>query len=225
MSSQSAPPPSSSPSPGILLAALDQQSYFDEQYTRLIDHLASCATLQRASKPTGAINYLSTNTPSAILITDAGVTKRKHAAVLAKVAEYVRSGGTAVFAGHFSSFVIPSDFNSVFPAQFGLPWQRGDYQRTTVQLNDDVLHVRKEGLASSYSQKAMFLKDVRPHEALYRPAEDSVRESSVFTKAPIEDKRQAAVAFGKVGEGSVGFLGDVNAEIESDAVVAAMCGV
>ena len=225
MSSATAAPPSSSPSPRILLLALDRQPYFDEQYARLIDHLASRAILQRASKPAGAINYLSTNTPTAILITDAGVTKRKHAAVLAKVVEFVRSGGTAVFAGHFSSFCRPSDLNSMFPAQFGLPWQNGDYHRTTVRLNDEVPHVKKEGLATSYSQKAMFLKYVRPHETLYRPAEDSILESNVFPRLPIEDKMQAAAAFGKVGEGWVGFLGDVNAELESDAVVAAMCGL
>ena len=225
MSSAITPPPSSSSSPRILLLALDQQPFFDELYTRLIDHLASRATLQRASKPTGAVNYLRTNTPTAILITDPGVTQGKHAAVMAKVTEYVLSGGTAVFAGLFSSFCPPSDLDSMFPAQFGLPWQNGVYHRTTVRLNDHVPHIEKNGLATSYSQKAVFLKGVRPHETLYRPAEDSVLESLVFPSVPIEDKTQAAAAFAKVGEGWVGFLGDVNAEVESDAVVAAMCGV
>jgi hypothetical protein len=56
-------------SPRILLLSLDRQPFFDDMYERLIDTLVSKATIQRASKPTAALNYLSTTTPTRIVVT------------------------------------------------------------------------------------------------------------------------------------------------------------
>ena len=211
--------------PRIFLLSLSQQPFFDEQYSRLIDKLALHATLQRASKPTAAINYLANNRPAAVLITDEGITIPKYAAVLEKVAVYARSGGTVVFMGHFSSFVHPEDLENLFRTHFDLPWKRGDYYRTTVHLSPDVPHIAKAGLPAAYSQKTLFLKNVASDAALYSPSSESVTQSLVFPSQPVTDLSQAAVAFGKVGEGWVGYLGDVNAEVGSDAVIMAMCGL
>jgi hypothetical protein len=76
------------------------------------------------------------------------------------------------------------------------------------------------GLAASlpacYSQKAVFLKNVEDAAAWYRPSKDSVIESLMA---------QTPVALAKVGEGKLGYVGDVNKEEGSDAVVLAMCGL
>lgn len=63
-------------------------------------------------------------------------------------------------------------------------------------------------LALSYSQTALFVKNVDRLSVWY-----AERGSS----------RQAAVAFTRVGEGRLGYFGDVNGEEMSTAVVMAMC--
>jgi hypothetical protein len=61
--------------PHIFLLSLDKQPFFDDMYAHLIDAIASKATIQRASQRTSALTYLSTNKPTAIIITDPGITK------------------------------------------------------------------------------------------------------------------------------------------------------
>ena len=46
-----------------------------------------------------------------------------------------------------------------------------------------------------------------------------------FGPGPIEDKAEAPVVFSKVGEGFLGYTGDVNAEEETTVVVLAMLGL
>jgi hypothetical protein len=100
-----------------------------------------------------------------------------------------------------------------------------DYHRTTVHLNQRVQQVSKLALPAAYSQKAVFLKNVAPDAALYLPSMDSVTESHVFPSEPVKNREQAPVAFTAVGEGWLGYVGDANAETESDAVILAMCGL
>jgi hypothetical protein len=211
--------------PRIFFLSLDKQPFFDDMYAHLIDAIASKATIQRASQRTSALTYLSTNTPTAIIITDPGITKAAHSAVLEKVISYVRSGGIAIFAGHFSGFIRPTDLDRHFRSPWNLPWQFGDYHRTTVYLNQRVQQVSKLALPAEYSQKAVFLKNVAPDAALYLPSMDSVTESHVFPSEPVKNREQTPVAFTAVEEGWLGYVGDVNAETESDAVILAMCGL
>jgi hypothetical protein len=145
--------------------------------------------------------------------------------VLEKVISYVRSGGTAIFAGHFSGFIRPADLNRLFRSHWNLPWEFGDYHRTTVYLNQRVQQGSKLALPAAYSQKAVFLKNVAPDAALYLPSTDSVTESHVFPSEPVKNREQTPVAFTAVGEGWLGYVGDVNAETASDDVILAMCGL
>ena len=80
------------------------------------------------------------------------------------------------------------------------------------------------GLPEKYSQKAVFLKNVAKEAAVYLPSRDSRIESAVFSPEPV-DCEQTPVVLAKVGEGWLGYVGDVNAESESDRVVLAMCGL
>ena len=210
--------------PQILLLSLDRQPFFDDMYKRLINTLVSKATIQRASKLNAALNYLSTTTPTRIIITDPGITQPAHSAVLEKVVSYVRDGGIAILAFHFSGSIRPLDLNSFFRSYWNLPWEFGDYHRTTVHLNQRVPQVPKLNLPAAYSQKAVFLKNVAPNAALYLPDRNSMTESHVFPSEPV-DVEQTPVAFAPVGEGWLGYVGDVNTEEGSDAVILAMCGL
>ena len=194
----------------ILFLSLDHQAWSDDDYSYLIDAVTSKAKLVRAKMPETALKYLANNTPRAIFVTDAAITKKKHAAVLRAVVSYVREqGGTLVLGATFSTFVKPADLASFFASNFSLPWKSADYQRTDVRLNERARTMSTHGLPVGYSQKALLLKGVSPDAALYFSGKDS--------KTP--------AAFAPVGSGWLGYLGDVNQEHGTDDVVLAMCGL
>ncbi|KAJ9645261.1 hypothetical protein H2201_005607 [Coniosporium apollinis] len=211
--------------PRILLLSLANKEWFDEMYSRLINTLAEGATLQRASKPDAALRYLANNTPQAILVTDAGLAERNHSAVLARVVEYARSGGIVVVGCMFSSFMSRPKMEAFFRDGWNLPWRYGDYHRTDVHLNRRVRQINKMFLAPTYSQKAVFLDNVAADAALYLPNTESWTQSHVFINEPVRDIQQSPVVYAAVGEGWLGYVGDVNAEEASDNVVLAMCGL
>ena len=76
-------------------------------------------------------------------------------------------------------------------------------------------------LPNSYSQKAVFLAHVARDDSVYLPSSDSVTQSLVFPPSPA-NQNEAAVAFTKVGEGWLGYIGDVNNEQGSQVVIHSM---
>ena len=83
-------------------------------------------------------------------------------------------------------------------------------------------------LLPEYSQKAQFVKNVASGDMWYKPDSNLAVESVVWALvngyreiANIEG--EIAVAFAKVGDGRLGYLGDVNAEAGLDIVMLAMC--
>ncbi|KAI9716442.1 MAG: hypothetical protein M1812_005337 [Candelaria pacifica] len=220
--------PNNASRPTIFLLALDQQSFWDELYSNLVDSLAAKATIKRAVKPQPALTYLTNNTPSAIIVTDPAIVKSKATtnAVRDKVIEYARGGGIVVLATLFSSFVRPDDLSNWFRTSWDLPWESGDYHRTTVHLDSEcrMRQLNQTVLPEEYSQKAVFLKNVAKDDAVYLPSANSRIESMVFAPSPVECE-QTPVVFAKIGEGWLGYIGDVNNESGSQAVVLAMCGL
>ncbi|KAK2879543.1 hypothetical protein FQN49_000763 [Arthroderma sp. PD_2] len=209
--------------PCIFLLSLETESFFEEIYKKLLDGLLSKAKVQRATKPAPTIKYLSENTPNATLITDPSITETRYSAVLEKVITYARNGGTVIFGGLFSTFVTPDRLDRFFDFSWGIPWKYGDYHRTTVYVNVHCQGMETKGLPASYSQKAVFLKNVSPECAVYSPTKNSVTESLVFASQPVGDLSQKPVVFAAYGQGWVGYVGDVNGEEGSHAAVLAMC--
>lgn len=135
------------------------------------------------------------------------------------IKEFLNSGGTLIFCGMFSSTIGPLDANKFFK-KLGLPWKFGDYCRTTDHITP--IAASLGGFPESYSNKATRLENVAPSDRLYTPTADSRVQSFVFAAEPVET-REAAVAFGKCGGGYVGYIGDVNDEVESALVVKRLC--
>lgn len=220
----------SSPKPRVLLISLNNQPFFDDMFANLINAISDRAQMQRAKKAAPAIRALAEDPrPAAVLVTDEGLTLAKNAAVWDSVLAYVCGGGTAVVMGTFSSFVKPNQIKPFF-AKANLEWASGDYHRTTLHLNLEAVvpGVGMEPaltLAKSYSQKALNLKNVARDAAWYLPNNESVTESAVFPPTRIESMEQTPVAFASVGDGKLGYLGDVNAEAASDKAILAMCGL
>jgi len=137
--------------------------------------------------------------------------------------DYVRGGGILVLMGNFSSTIRPKDLDKFFQ-EAGLPWTHAEYLRTTVHRNDS-RETSHTSLPSSYSQKAVFLANVSVNDAWYLPTDASRTESLVFHSKRIHDLQQTPIALTGIGKGKLGYVGDVNGEECSDAVVLAMCGL
>ncbi|KAE8414615.1 hypothetical protein BDV36DRAFT_286028 [Aspergillus pseudocaelatus] len=195
-------------------------------YAPLITALRSKAEFQRAETTTSAIQFLAQHPePSVILITDEALTLPKNKAVWEAVLEYVRRGGTAVIMGHFPSFVRPNSLKPFF-SQAGLNWETGPYHRTTLAINQTAVGVANaQKLPQRYSQKAVFVKNVVPGDMWYKTDDDSVVESLVFSPTSVNTAGETPVALANVGTGKLGYVGDVNAEEGSNAVILAMCGL
>ncbi|KAI5854486.1 hypothetical protein GGS23DRAFT_590703 [Durotheca rogersii] len=212
--------------PRIVLISLNWQPYFDEAYGSLLTELGSKASLQRAKKTGSAIRLLSEQPqPYAALITDEALTNAKNARVWEAVLQYVRQGGTSVIMGLFASYVKPMAIKPFF-AKAGLQWEVGSYHRTTLVLNREVVaNDLATKLPPQYSQKAVFVKNVAFTDAWYHTDENSVVESRVFAPTNANIAGETAVALASIGRGKLRYVGDVNTEKGSFAVILAMCGL
>lgn len=117
-----------------------------------------------------------------------------------------------------------------WPGWFGRTWQCSDYRRTThecrAKSRDDVhwceWYPEAEGsVTAGINVKAVMLKGVAAEDVLFGTSDSSVSHSLVpFMAGQEVEEGLAAVALGKVGEGSVSFFGDLNAENDTCAIMA-----
>ena len=193
----------------ILVLCLNYKEIFVDVFRSFLSSITARAAMEWARTPAAALALLNRQPPpSVILVADAAVARQRK--MLERVIDLLRGGATVVLAGCFSSMASPGQLNRLF-ATMGLPWERGWYERKTVSLNRDAVGGRRASrLPSAYSQKAVFLKNVDRSAAWYTAGGAA---------------GQAAVVFAKVGSGRLGYVGDVNGEEGSDAVVLAMCGL
>lgn len=213
--------------PVILLLSLAFRSFFDESYSSLIDKLDKTAQLKRAKTASGAIQYLDTNNPKAILITDEGLMTEENRPVLGKVVSYVRGGGLVIFGLHFPCFIDIDDIDKIFTENFGLPWQRGQYGRSEYQLNSSCSlpsGVVLNSLPAPYSMKVLQVKDARPHEKIFLPVTNPETQSLGFSPKYV-NRAEAAVVGAKVGNGYLVYAGDVNPGEGSDKIILTLCGL
>jgi hypothetical protein len=219
----------SAATPVILVFSLGDPSYrtlLQDVHGHLMNKLAEKSDLKQAGNAQDALDLINgDNDPRGIFVTDPGITTTRNNIVSDKVVEFARNGGTVVLGGLFSSFIRPSDLHTYFNSKWGLPWKAGSYHRTTVTLNRLAEGLPGGNLASSYSQKAVFLANVDSKAAWYLPTEDSVIESHVFLPEPVANSSETPVVFTKVGKGWLGYVGDVNGEEDTDAVVLGMLGL
>ncbi|KAJ5930630.1 hypothetical protein N7466_006123 [Penicillium verhagenii] len=213
--------------PNILLLSLAYRSYLDETYTTLLNHLLAVSTVKRAKTAPAALRVLQNTTFKAILITDEGLTQPSPAnrEVLAKIKAYIKAGGLAIIGLHFPNFTNRDQFDHFFKGM-GVPWQRGDYTRTTFQFVPEATvpaSLRLEALPGPYSMKALHVRGARCQEKMFVPVEGAVTQSLVFGAEGV-DEMQAGVVGARIGMGDLVYCGDVNGEEGSDAVMLALCG-
>jgi hypothetical protein len=202
--------------PEILLLSLAYLDFLDEVYAPLLDALTKSARLKRVKTANAALRYLEDNNPRAIIITDQGLTDWRHHEVLRKVETYIRYGGLAIIGLHFCSFTTQDVFDNFFAYGFGLPWERGNYERTDFKHNpsgDLPPGTKPSSLPKPFSMKVLHVKGARPSEKIFVPVK------------AYSDDPQAAVAAARIGSGYLVYCGDVNGEEGTDRIILSLCGL
>lgn len=171
---------------------------------------------------------------SAVILADGALTQEaRYDKLRLKLVDYASGGGTVIFGATFASFIRPDKFDSFMWESWGLLWRFGDCYRTVVHLNkdnDSEIYKRfteDTRLTASYSQKAVFLKFVLPEQKLYAPNEQSRTQSMFFIPRGVNHSWRTSVCWTKTvcQGGWLGYVGDVNCEKESTAIILSMCGL
>ena len=209
----------------VLLLSLENQEFFSSIYGDFLKAIRAKVKVVQAKSLTEALPLLSLPDLAAIFVTDPGIVKRKNRKAATKLAEYVKSGGSAAIGGNFASFVSGREMEAFFRQTFDLNWTYGAYHRTTFALNpSNEVVARNPSLANAYSMKTLHLGGISPEMAMYKPSEESRLESLVFAPVKIKNTLEAPAVCTRVGQGYLGFLGDVNGEIFSTNTLLAMLG-
>ena len=112
-------------------------------------------------------------------------------------------------------------------ATFRRQWKDGDYHRTTFARNEAFNTVfgnqLYQALVSSYCVKALHVKHVPYNARVYSLTTESRTQSHVIPATSV-DLDQSPAVFTKCGEGFLGYIGDVNNEDGSRALLLAMIG-
>lgn len=170
----------------------------------------------------------------AVILADGALTQEaKYDKLRSKVVGYAKCGGTVIFGATFASFIRPDKFDSFMRESWGMLWRFGDCHRTVIHLNKDndsenLKRFREDTrLATSYSQKAVFLNFVLSEQRVYAPDEQSKTQSMVFIPGEVSHRWRTSVCWTKTvcQGGWLGYVGDVNCETESTAIVLNMCGL
>ncbi|OBZ72933.1 Mitochondrial import receptor subunit TOM34 [Grifola frondosa] len=215
------------PKPLVLLLCLEfHQGTFDKLNSPLLSALRAKADVQRVTSSSDILQRLSQNpAPKAVLAMDPAVTERRNSKVLKKLVQYVKSGGTIIFACQFSSFVVWSKMDTMFKKFWNLPWSYSTYHGDTFLLNKEIVGLDIQDLAPEYSTKAVHLKDVAMSATVYVPIveDESADEYDDFDYPTVTKVSETPVAFTSVGKGRLGYVGDVNCEDGSTNLVVSMC--
>ncbi|KAF8417579.1 hypothetical protein EV426DRAFT_622626 [Tirmania nivea] len=205
--------------PNVLVLALSE---FTEDMS--LDFLKNRVDVTFVTTESEACTNLQSQQFTAILVVDP-IIAQAAPSLRRQVTTFARSGGKVILCHFFSSFIRPMDFDRYMQAEWDLPWRFGAYGRTDFYLNPEGVSLCQEpDLQPCYSMKAVSLKSVQPSSRIYQPRETSRIQSHVFPATPIADLSQAAIAFAKVGNGWLGYIGDVNDEADTLTVILAMIG-
>lgn len=216
--------------PIILVLSLEKESWHSEMTGRLHTLIRSRAKLVEAETKQAAYAALSTGI-NAVLVSDAGITKRKHRELANALVAYTKDGGTVLLGCLMSSFSTPPDFNRMMSSVWSLPWRSGSYSREDSPLNEAAStdRIRGAGLPKMINVKAVYLQHVSAEDKIYARGEritPRTMTQQLLEQYEEEDESgQAAVAFGSVGKGYLGWIGDVNSEEELDPVYLALLGL
>ncbi|KAL8955237.1 MAG: hypothetical protein Q9183_006733 [Haloplaca sp. 2 TL-2023] len=203
-----------------------QQEIFPNMYKNIISQIDNKYGTTELKDAATVQEMLSSEPPKAILVLDGGLSWPKYTALQVQLARYVQAGGIVIFCCLFSSFVRLPNVNRLWQ-NFGVPWTKGDYHRSTFSLSQGTkLFFGSQGMSAcdnEYSMKAVHVEGATDDSKIYVPLEQSRVESRVF-RPDLVDQRQSPAVWAKLGKGWLGYIGDVNNEEGSQKLLMVMLG-
>jgi hypothetical protein len=216
--------------PTILVLSVEKEPWHSQVTGHLHTVIRSKANLIEAETTEAAYAALATDL-TAVFIGDGVITKRKHRELANALVAYTKDGGTVLLGCLMSSFSAPSEFNRMMEAVWSLPWRFGSYSREDSTLNETASTDRITGapVPKTINVKAVYLQKVAPQEKIYARGERitprTMTQKLLEQYEETDATGEAAVAFGSVGEGHLGWIGDVNSEEQLDSVYLALLGL
>jgi len=205
--------------PKVLVLALSE---FTEDMT--LDFLKNKADTTFVTAESEASTYLQSQRFTAVLAVDPVITQ-KSPNLRRQITTFAKTGRRIILCHFFSSFIRPTEFDRYMQTEWDLPCRFEDYHHMDFYLNQDGVNLCHEpDLPSYYSMKAVSLKLVESPSKIYHPQETSTVQSNVFSATHIGDLSQAAVAFTRIGDGWLSYIGNVNDEGETLTLILAMIG-
>jgi hypothetical protein len=199
--------------PNVLVLSFEGFSFSSRQlYEQLLPKLLSRAIVHESLTIQDALNYVLSSWPTIILVSDPGITLENEESqeLLTAIAEYTKHGCTTIFMGFFAETVDLGRLDYMFKTQFNLPWRVSEMSKHEIRLHTlDESLIRTASLVPSFYANALFLAKV--------PVAQTVYIGAIGTTSTIY------AAYGRVGLGKVGYVGDVNFGDESERVILAMC--
>ncbi|OBZ73326.1 hypothetical protein A0H81_07173 [Grifola frondosa] len=199
----------------ILLISLLKESWIDEVYSQLYSGLHKNAIVHEAKGIKAANKFLSASPPpDAVLVTDAAIQERKHAALLEHLVEYVRVGGRVVLCVQFSNHFEPKHAPSFFQ-HWGMPWDIGSYHRTTFALNPTGAPSRSPaGALPVIQHEDAALEECPERGGSVCPDGLILRRVTSIRTRPDHGRglHEYPAVFARLGSGFLGYVGDVNGE-------------
>ncbi len=154
----------------------------------------------------------------------------------------VRNGGRAILGGFFAGDAPNLTLSSFF-ATTGLDWHPGSYHRTTFEISlPSILYSTNNNpektaqllriLPACISARSIHIRgrDVNENTALYRPMSNGTIETLTsrmlgLPAKPVTNVDESPCVLARVGQGFLGYVGDVDMEEGSIAATLGMCGV
>lgn len=174
------------------------------------NHIASMYTVKEAKTIDESLAAFDTPVkPKVVLLVDSGICDKDYAIVIKKVSSYAKQGGTVIMCLNFSRALKAPSTKSIFQREFGLTWKLGAYMRQDFSLNDMFSDVFKTPLFTTYNVKAQHISRASEHCQLY------IVNDPVKLESPVIFERYTEKGF-------IGYIGDSNNTIESQAILLAM---
>lgn len=209
-----------------LFFGLGEYSWLEESYDDFLRTVRSKAKVisYKNTDIQATIETLKAGTVSAVVLFEPSLIEKKDKLLTDALIEFTKAGGTTIFAGLCSSFCGPPNLNAFF-SKWNLPWKSGTYLRTTFTANSHARLDLTTKIPSSYSMKALHLKNVATEDLVYVTTSDSQLESLVFTSQPVRLTGEGPIVFAQYHDGRISWIGDVNHEEGTKLVLLAMLGL
>lgn len=218
--------------PDILIISLGSTcDDFEKDYKELLQRLEKNASVVRAKSCYSAVTWLGYNTPDVVLITDGAIQRenQEYKNVWAAVVSYMQRGGLAILCGYAAAELTPVHEGRFWNAA-DLDWSLSTFHYLSFGFESDCCNHKL--------QMKVDLPERVPRAELPKLLEGYARtiivneESQIIyafdenhfyynKDSPLE---KAAMAFGRVGNGGLIYLGETSHSRETQCALMVFCG-